>query len=93
MTPSDSSLARTDTGNTLHPQGFGTDTMTTMEMGCKVTKNKTIMQKSVKEYQLRSSGLPWWSGGRESTWQCKGQGLIQEASTCHKASKALHHNY
>ena len=43
MIPRDSSSARTDTGNTLHPQGFGTDTMRTMEMGCKVTKNKTIM--------------------------------------------------
>lgn len=50
MIPRDSSSARTDTGNTLHPQGFGTDTMRTMEMGCKVTKNKTIVEKSVKEY-------------------------------------------
>ena len=43
MIPSDSSLVRTDRGNILHPQGFGTDTVRTMEMGCKATKNKTTM--------------------------------------------------
>ena len=44
---------------------------------------------------LRILELPWWLSSEESTCQCKRQfpSLVQEKSTCHRATKPVCHNY
>ena len=42
-------------------------------------------------------GLPWWSSGKESTFQCRGCGFNPWSRnwnpTCHRATKPAYHNY